>query len=114
MVYNCPPELGDLYTRVQAMMEKMKKEQAIAWAKKRKDDKIALQKKQKRIEHIKCHAWKYGITTVVCLYLIWLVWAVVQVRIDVYPELGRCLVPKGNAVYDWYNNLKWIDCEVQE
>ena len=114
MVYNCPPELGDLYTRVQAMMEKMKKEQAIAWAKKRKDDKIAAQKKQKRIEHIKCHAWKYGITTVVCLYLIWLVWAVVQVRIDVYPELGRCLVPKGNAVYDWYNNLKWIDCEVQE
>jgi hypothetical protein len=25
MVYNCPPELGDLYTRVYAMMEKMKK-----------------------------------------------------------------------------------------
>jgi hypothetical protein len=114
MVYNCPPELGDLYTRVYAMMEKMKKEQTVAWAKKRVIDKIAAQKKRRRIEHIKCNAWKYGIATVVSLYLIWLVWAVVQVRIEVEPELGRCLIPKGNAVYDWYNNLKWIDCEVQQ
>jgi len=114
MVYNCPPELGDLYTRVQAMMEKMKREQSIAWAKKRVQDKIAATKKRRRIEHIKCNAWKYGIGTVVSLYLIWLVWAVVQVRIEVEPELGRCLIPKGNAVYDWYNNLKWIDCEIQQ
>jgi hypothetical protein len=113
MVYNCPPELGDLYTRVQAMMEKMKKEQSIAWAKKRVADKMAATKKRRRIEHIKCNAWKYGIATFVSLYLIWLVWAVVQVRIEVEPELGRCLIPKGNAVYDWYNNLKWIDCEIK-
>ena len=114
MVYNCPPELGDLYTRVQAMMEKMKKEQSIAWAKKRVTDKIAAAKKRRRIEHIKCNAWKYGIATIVSVYLLWLVWAVVQVRIDVYPELGQCLIPKGNAIYDWYNNLKWIDCEIKE
>jgi hypothetical protein len=114
MVYNCPPELGDLYTRVQAMMEKMKREQSIAWAKKRVNDKMAAAKKRRRIEHIKCNAWKYGIATFVSLYLIWLVWAVVQVRIEVEPELGRCLIPKGNVVYDWYNNLKWIDCEVQQ
>jgi hypothetical protein len=112
MVYNCPPELGDLYTRVYAMMEKMKKEQSIAWAKKRVADKIAAAKKRRRIEHIKCNAWKYGIATVVTLYLLWLTWAVVQVRIEVEPELGRCLIPKGNAVYNWYNNLKWIDCEI--
>jgi hypothetical protein len=113
MVYNCPPELGDLYTRVQAMMEKMKKEQSIAWAKKRVTDKMAAAKKRRRIEHIKCNAWKYGIATVVSLYLIWLVWAVVQVRIEVEPELGRCLIPKGSAVYNWYNNLKWVDCEIK-
>jgi hypothetical protein len=113
MVYNCPPELGDLYTRVQAMMEKMKKEQSIAWAKKRVQDKMVAAKKRRRIEHIKCNAWKYGIATVVSLYLIWLVWAVVQVRIEVEPELGRCLIPKGSAVYNWYNNLKWVDCEIK-
>lgn len=114
MVYNCPPELGDLYTRVYAMMEKMKKEQAVAWAKKRVSDKISAAKKRRRIEHIRCNAWKYGIATVVCLYLIWLMWAVVQVRMEVRPELGRCLIPKGNAVYDWYNNLKWVDCELDK
>jgi hypothetical protein len=111
MVYNCPPELGDLYTRVQAMMEKMKREQSIAWAKKRVTDKMAAAKKRRRIEHIKCNAWKYGIAAVVSVYLIWLVWAVVQIRIEVEPELGRCLIPKGSAVYNWYNNLKWVDCE---
>ena len=113
MVYNCPPELGDLYTRVYAMMEKMKKEQTVAWSKKRAADKIAAAKKRKRIEKIRCEAWKYGIGIVVATYLIWLVWAVVQVRMEVYPELGRCLIPKGNAVYNWYNNLKWIDCEIK-
>lgn len=113
MVYNCPPELGDLYTRVEKMMEKMKKQQAVAWAKKRVADKIAAAKKKKRIEKIRCEAWKYGIGFVVITYLVWLVWAVVQVRMEVYPELGRCLVPKGNVVYNWYNNLKWIDCEIK-
>lgn len=114
MVYNCPPELGDLYTRVEKMMEKMKRQQATAVAKKRVLDRIAATKKRKRIEHIKCNAWKYGIGTVVIFYIIWLIWAVVQVRIDVNPELGRCLIPKGSAIYDWYNNLKWIDCEIKQ
>ena len=114
MVYNCPPELGDLYTRVEKMMDRMKKEQAQAWTIKRAKDKVIAAKKRKRIEHIKCNAWKYGISTVVVIYLLWLIWAVVQVRIDVYPELGRCLVPKGNMIYDWYNNLIWIDCEVKK
>lgn len=113
MVYNCPPELGDLYTRVEKMMEKMKKQQAIAWAKKKEDDRKAAIKKRHRIEKIRCEAWKYGLSVFVIIYLTWLIWAVVQVRIEVYPELGRCLIPKGNAVYNWYNNLKWIDCELK-
>lgn len=114
MVYNCPPELGDLYTRVEKMMEKMKKEQAIAWARKKEADRIAAAKKRKRIKKIRCEAWKYGIAVTFALYLIWLVWSVVQVRIEVRPELGRCLIPKGTWMYDKYNNLKWIDCEIKE
>jgi hypothetical protein len=115
MVYNCPSELGDLYTRVFAMMEKMKKEQTVAWAKKRKADKIAEAKKKKRLDKIRCEAWKYGIALSVIAYLFWVVWAVVQIRIEVYPELGRCLIPKSNGwLYQKYNNLKWVDCEIQE
>jgi hypothetical protein len=112
MVYNCPPELGDLYTRVYGMMERMKKQQTKAWALKRIKDKESAAKKRRKIEHIKCNAWKYGLTTLITVYIIWLIWAVVQIRIDVRPELGRCLVPKGSAIYEWYNNLKWIDCEL--
>jgi hypothetical protein len=93
-------------------MERMKKQQAAAWVKKRKADKIAAEKKRRRLQVIKCNAWKYGIAFVVFVYITWLIWAVVQVRIEVYPELGRCLIPKGNWFYNKYNNLKWIDCDV--
>jgi hypothetical protein len=92
-------------------MERIQKEQAIALQLKRAKDKIAADKKRRRIEHIKCNAYKYGIAVVCTVYAIWLGWAVVQVRMEVHPELGRCLVPKGSAVYNWYNNLKWIDCD---
>jgi hypothetical protein len=111
MVYNCPSELGDLYTRVYGMMEKMKKQQAVAWTKKREQDRKAANVKRRRIEKIKCEIWKYGLGVVVISYLTWLIWAIVQIRMEVYPELGRCLMPKGSVVYNWYNNLKWIDCE---
>ena len=112
MVYNCPPELGDLYTRVEKMMEKMKKEQAVAWTKKRESDRISGIKRRKRINHIRCNAWKYGITTIFIIYVIWLIWAIVQVRIENKPELGRCLIPKGQWPYEHHNNLTWIDCEI--
>lgn len=111
MVYNCPPELGDLYTRVEKMMEKMTKEQAVALERKLKAERIAAAKRRSRIEHIKCNAWKYGITTTLIIYVIWLIWAVLQVRIETKPELGVCLLPKGTWPYHHYQNLKWIDCE---
>lgn len=114
MVYNCPPELGDLYTRVQSMMEKMKRQQSVAWAKKRVADRQAANLKRRRIEHIKCNAWKYGITVVTSLYIVWLIWAVVQIRIENNPELGRCLIPKGQWPYNLYNSLKWVDCEIKK
>lgn len=113
MVYNCPPELGDLYTRVEKMMEHMKKQQASAWVRKREADRIAAIKRRKKINHIKHNAWKYGLTFVFSIYVIWLIWAIVQVRIEANPELGRCLIPKGTWPYEHYNNLKWIDCEIR-
>lgn len=112
MVYQSPPELGALWTEVNDMMKIMGAEQKIAISRQMKLDHIAAVKKQKRIDHIKCNAWKYGISTASFLYVVWLIWAVVQIRIDVYPELGRCLLPKGTWPYQYYNNLIWIDCEI--
>ena len=112
MVYQCPPELGDLYTRVEAMMEKMQKNQSIAISKKMIQDRINAKNRKRKINYIKCEAWKYGLTLFFTLFIGWMVWAIVQVRMEVHPELGRCLLPKGQWPYEYYNNLIWIDCEI--
>lgn len=114
MVYQSPPELGDLYTKVEKMMERIQEEQSVAISIKMKKEREAAIKRKKRIERIKCDAWKWGIGTTFLIYAVWLIWAVVQVRIEHSPELGRCLLPKGTWLYEKYNNLKWIDCEIHD
>lgn len=114
MVYQCPPELGDLYTRVEKMMVKMQEQQTIAIAKKMQEERIAAAKKKRRFEKIRCEAWKYGVTVLFIAYVFVLGWSVVELRIEHSPELGRCLIPKGNWLYDRYNNLKGIDCEIYD
>ena len=113
MVYQSPPELGALWTEVEAMMEVVGKEQAVAIGIEMRANVEAARLQRKRIKKIKYRAYCLGVTVVAMLYLCWLVWAVVQVRIEMQPELGRCLLPKGGWLYERYNNLKWVDCEIQ-
>jgi hypothetical protein len=116
MVYNSPPELGALYTEVEEMMKIMGKQQSILIAEEMRREESqarrARETKRRRIEHIKCNIWKYGLTILFGSYITWLIWAVVQIRIETYPELGRCLLPKGQWPYEYYQNLIWIDCEI--
>lgn len=114
MVYQSPPELGALWTEVEAMMKIVGKEQAGAVALQMQRESVAKRKQQKRIRKIKYRIACWSLTTLGVIYLIWLIWATVQIRIEHSPELGRCLIPKGNWGYDFYNNLKWIDCEIQD
>lgn len=111
MVYNSPPELGALWTEVEEMMQKVGKEQAgaIAEEMKREREAAKIRARKKKKLHYKILCWT--LTGVVIIYFIWLVWAVVQVRIENSPELGTCLLPKGQWPYQHYNNLKWVDCE---
>jgi hypothetical protein len=113
MVYQSPPELGALWTEVEAMMEVVGKEQAVAIGIEMRANVEAARLQRKRMKKIKHRAYCWGITVAATLYLCWLVWAVVQVRIEMQPELGRCLMPKGGWLYERYNNLKWVDCEIQ-
>ena len=113
MVYQSPPELGALWTEVEAMMEVVGKEQAVAIGIEMRANVEAARLQRKRIKKIKYRAYCWGVTVVAMLYLCWLVWAVVQVRIEMQPELGLCLLPKGGWLYERYNNLKWVDCEIQ-
>jgi len=111
MVYQSPPELGALWTEVEAMMKVVGKEQAGAIALQMQREAIAKRKKFKKIRAIKYRIACWTLTTIGMLYLIWLIWATVQIRIEHRPELGTCLLPKGAPFYENYNNLKWVDCE---
>ena len=112
MVYQSPPELGALWTEVEAMMQVVGKEQAGAIAIEMRRNANAARSKRKQIKKIKYKAYCWGISLVAILYLVWLIWSVVEIRVAEKPELGRCLIPKGMPGYNWYNNLKWVECEV--
>jgi hypothetical protein len=113
MVYNSPPELGPLYLEVEEMMKKVGKEQAGAIAMQMKRDREQAKIKARRVKKIKYRTLCWSLSITAILYLTWMIWSIVQIRIDHYPELGRCLVPKGTWPYEHYNNLKWVDCDVQ-
>lgn len=111
MVYQCPAELGDLYTRTENMMERIKKEQTIAIQIKREKDKIAAERKRRRINKIKSEAGKWIAAIVLILYVCSLGWSVIEIRKTEKPELGTCFIPKGTWPYEHYSRLKWVDCE---
>jgi len=111
MVYNSPPELGALWTEVEEMMKVVGKEQAGAVAIEMRASAEQAKQAARRRKRLQYKITCWSITTVATLYLIWIVWAIVQIRIDVYPELGTCLIPKGQWPYEHYNNLKWVDCD---
>lgn len=111
MVYQSPPELGALWTEVEEMMKRVGKEQsgAIQLQMRRNEELARQRRKIKRRLQYKIMCWTLSIFAMV--YLAWLVWATVQIRIERYPELGVCLLPKGAPLYDHYNRLIWVDCE---
>lgn len=111
MVYQSPPELGALWTEVEAMMLVVGKEQAGAIALEMQREAIAKKRNAKKRRTLKYKISCWSITLIAILYAIWLAWSVVQIRIEHRPELGVCLLPKGTWFYEKYNNLKWVDCE---
>jgi len=95
MVYQCPPELGDLYTRVQAMCAEIKKEQAKAIAEKAVLDRIRKQKRDRKVLKMKTDI-ALLLSAIFMFFFILLVFDfVVQDRIEKYPQLGTSWIPKG-------------------
>jgi hypothetical protein len=111
MVYQSPPELGALYTEVEEMMQKVGKEQAgaIAIEMKREREVAKIRARKRKLFRYRLTCW--SLTSILILYFVWLLWAIVQIRVDNRPELGVCLIPKGTWPYQHYNNLKWVDCD---
>lgn len=113
MVYQSPPELGALWTEVEAMMKTVGREQAGAYAHEMKVNAEKSKVARRRAKRIQYRILCWSLSTLGIMYIAWLVWAVVQIRIDTRPELGLCLIPKGQWPYNHYNNLKWVDCEIK-
>ena len=111
MVYQCPAELGDLYTKTESMMKRIQQEQTVALKLKRERDTIAAKKNRKRIARMKYLACRWTIAIVAVSYTLLLAWSVVEIRKTERPELGTCWIPKGQWPYQYYSNLKWVDCE---
>jgi hypothetical protein len=94
MIYQSPPELGALYTEVDAMMQEMGAEQKVLIAKKMQDDFAAAMKRKKKTDKILQDA-VWGVGAVCCAAAIGLMFAmVVEDRIKKYPHLGDGWIPK--------------------
>ena len=93
MVYQSPPELGDLYTRVQAMMEKISAEQSVAIGKKMQQERLEEQRRKARADRL----WMEIAIGLTALFLTccvaMLMVLVVEDRIKKYPHLGQDFIP---------------------
>jgi hypothetical protein len=93
MVYQSPPELGPLFTEVEAMMRTIGEEQRVAIGKKMKQDRVNAVRRAKRIERLRIEiAWGIGALLLACA--IGLSFAmVIEDRIKKYPQYGDGWIP---------------------
>ena len=94
MVYQSPPELGALYTEVEAMMKHMGETQRVLIAKKMREQDAIKSKRKRRMDRVHIDI-ALGIAGIVFASSVGMAFAiVVQDRIDKYPHLGNSWVPK--------------------
>ena len=94
MVYQSPPELGALYTEVEAMMKHMGETQRVLIAKEMQAEDAVRLKRKKRMDRIHIDI-AMGIGALVFASTVGLAFAfVIQDRIAKYPHLGTGIIPK--------------------
>ena len=82
MVYHSPPELGDLWTRFEAMRDQITQEQRVARIEQEKRDALDAWQREQRIEVLQDRAlWLAGLA-VVLLEMWGLLWAISKHRQD--------------------------------
>lgn len=94
MVYECPPELGDLYTRVNDMMQKIGEEQTIAIEKRMRSEHADSLKRKRQMQQLRMDI-ALGLGSIIIASVIGLsITFVVHDRIQKYPHLGDGWIPK--------------------
>ena len=94
MIYQSPPELGALWTEVNAMMKKMGDQQKILITKQMRQDHVRAVKRRRRMDAVWANA-AWGVATIIITASVGLMFAlVIQDRIEKYPQLGTDIIPK--------------------
>lgn len=111
MVYQCPKELGALYTEVEAMMKEMGKEQKTLVARHMQNQAAQEKRRQSRLRKMNEQAI-IGIITILFVFtLMYLFGYVISLRMEKFPDLGNCAFPKGSIVYEKWTNTVWATCK---
>jgi hypothetical protein len=111
MVYQCPKELGALYTEVEAMMKEMGKEQTVLIAQQMQRQTANEKRRRAKKKKLTDDAILGGVVLVAIALLFYMGVVVVDLRIAKYPELGTCAFPKGTWVYKTWTNTIWATCK---
>jgi hypothetical protein len=94
MVYQSPPELGALYTEVEAMMKKMGATQRVLVANQMQKQALVDKRNKQKLKQLHQNII-IGIGCLVCCCTVGLLFAyVVQDRIEKYPQYGKGWIPK--------------------
>lgn len=94
MIYQSPPELGALWTEVNAMMKVMGEQQKGLIARQMRIDHQKAVRRRRRMDAVWANA-AWGIAAIVIAASVGLTFAfVIQDRIEKYPQLGTGIIPK--------------------
>jgi hypothetical protein len=94
MVYQSPPELGALYTEVEAMMKHMGETQRVLIAKQMREERARANRKQRIMNRYFIEGLgAVGMIFAIAFSIMAMAW-VVEDRIEKYPHLGTGWIPK--------------------
>lgn len=111
MVYQSPPELGALYTEVEDMMKVMGKEQKNLIAQQIKREAAERKRKEARRKKLNEEAIVGVIIIIAIILLCSMFIYVISLRMDRFPDLGNCPMPKGSWLYEKWTNTVWAECK---
>jgi hypothetical protein len=112
------PGLGAIWTKFEKERERLNqlrsKQQQAAEARRQEELQEARLKAARRKAKIRelweeAH-WIALVLSIVLFYSVsmYFIW---QDRIEQYPELGTCFIPKDSPGYKTWSNFRWVDCE---
>lgn len=111
MVYQCPPELGSLYTEVEELMKEMGKEQSVLIRQQMEREARERRIRDQRRRELNEQA-VIGASIFIGIMLVFYMFAlVIQDRMERFPEHGTCIVPKGSYLYEKWTNTIWSECK---